>query len=226
MLKFYYHPLSPIARRVWLALLEKTIPFESILVDLRGEQFQPEFLALNPFHRVPVVVDGDARIIESFAILDYLESKYPTPSLVPHGAEAIARMRMVQMVAANELVPKIPVIVNAETATELAEAAAQCHPAWQFLSDQLCDREYFGGEAIDLADIVAGSAVTLGSQLGVSLDSFPALNQWQQRLARRPAWQATAPSEANLATWKRWVKLRIKRHQQRQQQRKSVLDAS
>lgn len=57
MLTFYYHPLSPVARRVWLFLLEKEIPFHPVVVDLRQEQFTPEFLTLNPFHHVPVIVD-------------------------------------------------------------------------------------------------------------------------------------------------------------------------
>ncbi|MBF2022554.1 MAG: glutathione S-transferase family protein [Hydrococcus sp. C42_A2020_068] len=47
MLKFYYNPISPIARRVWIVLLEKNIPFESVLVNLNGDKFQPEFLAIN-----------------------------------------------------------------------------------------------------------------------------------------------------------------------------------
>lgn len=50
MLKFYYSSLSPNARRVWLTLLEKGIPFEPVLLNLDGDQFQPEFVAINPFH--------------------------------------------------------------------------------------------------------------------------------------------------------------------------------
>ena len=54
MLKFYYHPLSPIARRVWLALLEKEIAFEPVFVDLKNrENLKRDYLALNPFHHVP-----------------------------------------------------------------------------------------------------------------------------------------------------------------------------
>ena len=88
MLKFYYHPLSPLARRVWIALLEKNIAFEPIIVNLKeGEQFQPEFLKLNPFHHVPVIIDNSFRVIESLAILDYLEAKYPTPALLPRDAQ-------------------------------------------------------------------------------------------------------------------------------------------
>ena len=44
MLKFYYNPVSPNVRRVWLTLLEKEIPFETVLVKLDGDQLQPDFL--------------------------------------------------------------------------------------------------------------------------------------------------------------------------------------
>ena len=100
MLKFYYHPLSPLSRRVWIALLEKEIPFTSVIINLKdGEQFKPEFLALNPFHHVPVIVDDGLRVLESLAILDYLESKYPQNPLLPVDSSRLAKVRMAQMVA-------------------------------------------------------------------------------------------------------------------------------
>ncbi|MDY6941151.1 MAG: glutathione S-transferase family protein, partial [Cyanobacteriota bacterium] len=52
MLKLYYARASIYARPVWLALLEKQLPFAAIEVDLGREQFQPDFLALNPFGRI------------------------------------------------------------------------------------------------------------------------------------------------------------------------------
>ncbi|MEL6439584.1 MAG: glutathione S-transferase family protein [Cyanobacteria bacterium J06621_8] len=95
MLQFYYHPLSPLSRRVWIALLEKEIPFTPIIINLQDrEQFKPEFLALNPFHHVPVIVDQGLRVIESLAILDYLESKYPQHSLLPNDSSQLAKVRM------------------------------------------------------------------------------------------------------------------------------------
>ncbi len=62
MLQFYYAPLSVNARRIWIALLEKHIPFEPILLNLDGDQFSAEFTAINPLQRVPVVVDDGLRI--------------------------------------------------------------------------------------------------------------------------------------------------------------------
>ena len=82
MLKFYYQKLSLYSRPVWITLLEKKLPFEPIELALNGEQWQPEFLAINPFGRVPVLVDDGFSIFESLAILDYLELQYPTPAFI------------------------------------------------------------------------------------------------------------------------------------------------
>ena len=94
MLTFYHTPLSINSRRVWVALLEKELPFEEHVVSLAGDQFKPDFLSLNPFHHIPVLVDDGFTVIESFAILDYLEAKYPEKSLVPTTPEGVATMRM------------------------------------------------------------------------------------------------------------------------------------
>ena len=50
MLKLYHYPISRNSRRVWVALLEKELEFELEPLELNGDQLQPEFLALNPFH--------------------------------------------------------------------------------------------------------------------------------------------------------------------------------
>ena len=106
MLKFYYNPVSVNARRVWITLLEKQIPFEPILIHLDGDQFSDEFAAINPLQRVPAIADGELRVVESLAILTYLEAKYPTPSLMPSEPEAIARVRMVETITVVELQPE------------------------------------------------------------------------------------------------------------------------
>lgn len=210
MLKFYYHPLSPIARRVWLALLEKQLPFEAIVVNLAtGEQKQPDYLALNPFNHVPTLVDGDFAVIESLAILDYLEAAYPTPSLMAESSQAIAQMRMVQQVAVTEIVPKFAPLAAAETPDEAV--VQHLEKALTFLTQHLGDRSYFGGDRLNLADIVAGATIPLIGRLGISLDAQPAIAAWLQRLAEREAWQKTEPNEADFLQWRRYVQLMIKR---------------
>ena len=75
MLKLYYHP-SPNPAKVALLLEELGLPFELVPVDTRkGEQHQPEFLAINPNAKTPAIVDGDVTVFDSNAILLYLAEK-------------------------------------------------------------------------------------------------------------------------------------------------------
>ncbi len=75
MLKFYYST-APNPMKVALCLEEMGLPYEAIPVDTRkGEQHAPAFLAVNPNAKVPVIVDGDATVFDSNAILLYLGEK-------------------------------------------------------------------------------------------------------------------------------------------------------
>ncbi len=75
---FYYGAGSPYAWRVWLALEHKAIPYErKVLSFAEGDLKKPEFLAINPRGKVPAIVDGDVRLYESAAIVEYLDDAYP-----------------------------------------------------------------------------------------------------------------------------------------------------
>jgi glutathione S-transferase len=78
----YYLSGSPYAWRVWLALEHKGIPYALRTMSYDAGDFRnPEFLALNPRHRVPVIVDDGFSLYESAAIVEYLEDKQPEPRL-------------------------------------------------------------------------------------------------------------------------------------------------
>src|SRR5260370_36503482 len=71
-MKLYHFP-SPNPQKVTFALRELGLECEMVPLDLaKGEQRKPEFLAINPFGRVPVLVDGDLTLWDSHAILAYL----------------------------------------------------------------------------------------------------------------------------------------------------------
>jgi GST-like protein len=75
MLKFYYQP-SPNPAKVALFLEEAALPYELVPIDTRkGEQFSAAFLAINPNAKTPALVDGDAVVVDSNAILLYLVEK-------------------------------------------------------------------------------------------------------------------------------------------------------
>lgn len=95
MLKLYAYWRSSASYRVRIALNLKNLPHAIIALNIfgdSGQQFSAEFKALNPQARVPLLVDGDFKLNQSLAMLEYLESKQPAPALVPADAKTRARM--------------------------------------------------------------------------------------------------------------------------------------
>jgi glutathione S-transferase len=85
MLTVYQHPLSTFGRRVRMMLLEKGVEARFVDLDMaHREHRQGAYLKVNPYGRVPAVVDESGRILfESTAILEYLEASHPEPPLLP-----------------------------------------------------------------------------------------------------------------------------------------------
>jgi glutathione S-transferase len=218
MLQFYYSPFSPNARRVWITLLEKELEFVPIQLQLNGDQLQPEFLAVNPLNHIPVLVDEDFRIVESIAIMDYLNAKYPSPPLLPESPQAIATVRMAQLLTANELMPAaIGLLAERQPAEERTKIEQKANRVLHLFEDLLGNRAHFGGDRLSLGDIVAGVGVALLPPAGMSLDPFPTVSAWMERLSQRPAWQRTQLAPAEMALWQRRIRalLRLKHRQMR-----------
>lgn len=204
MLKFYYSRLSINARRVWVTLLEKKLEFEPILLKLNGDQFQPDFLELNPFHHIPVLIDRNFKIFESLAILDYLEAKFPDTSFMPANAEDIAKVRMIELITINELPPASIVLMKemldiAVEEQKIKQARQSMATVLQYFEVSLPkDRAYFVQEKLTYADIVAGTAVAAIPNLGISLEPYPKVTKWLENLNQRSSWQQTAPSSEEI----------------------------
>src|SRR5262249_60015363 len=77
-LTFYYGSGSPFSWKVWLALEHKRVPYELKLLSFQaGDLRKPEYLAINPRHKVPSIVDDGLALYESSVIVEYLEDRYP-----------------------------------------------------------------------------------------------------------------------------------------------------
>jgi glutathione S-transferase len=94
----YEHPLSPYAQKCKIALGEKGIAFEAKVPQAFGTGATSDqgFIAENPRHEVPALVDGDVQIFDSTIILEYLEDKWPEPPLLPKAPAERARLRMLE----------------------------------------------------------------------------------------------------------------------------------
>lgn len=93
-LQLYTHPMSPCSQKIRIILAEKGLAWERIDVDLPAkENLSADYLKLNPLGVVPTLVEDGKPVIESSIIAEYLEDKYPSPSLRPADPYAVAQMR-------------------------------------------------------------------------------------------------------------------------------------
>jgi glutathione S-transferase len=95
LLTLYHHPSSTASAKVRIVLAEKAIPWTSQIIDIfRGEQFTPDYLAVNPAGIVPTLMHNRRAVRESLIICEYLEEAFGAPSLVPSNYVERARMRV------------------------------------------------------------------------------------------------------------------------------------
>jgi len=202
-MKLYSGPLSLFSRKVEIALLEKGLAFERVMVPFsQAEGYSPKdpaVLAANPKSQVPVLIDGDLTLFDSTLILEYLEDAYPLPALWPADPKARARGRLIELTADEVLLPLVarlmyrsePPNSNAERRLsreaegQRAEAALLIHYAK--LGELLQAKEYFGG-SFSIADIAMFMTILFSLRLkGPALAEAPALEAWYARVRARPA---------------------------------------
>src|SRR5688572_17231418 len=93
-MKLYHNALSTCSQKVRMALAEKQLPYESQVLNLQnGDQFNADYLKINPKAVVPSLEDNGRIYIESSLINEYLDDAYPQPALKPVDATARFRMR-------------------------------------------------------------------------------------------------------------------------------------
>jgi GST-like protein len=194
MIKFYYN-LAPNPTKVALCLEEMALPYELVPVDTRkGDQHKPEFLAINPNAKVPAIVDGDATIFDSNAILFYLGEK--TGKFMP-GKSPAERGQMMSwlMFVASGIGPYSGQAVHFRNfAPEPKEYAvnrytfeAQRH--WGILEARLGKQKYMCGDAYSIVDMaVWGWSRLIPNVLGAdAVKQLPNLQRHLAEISARPA---------------------------------------
>jgi GST-like protein len=158
MLQFYYHP-SPNPAKVALYLEETGLPYEMVAVDTRkGEQHAAAFIAINPNAKTPALVDGDATLFDSNAILLYLAEK--TGKFLPANAAAQrAQMYSWLMFVATGIGPYSGQAVHFKhVAPEPKEYAVNRYDFeawrhWNIIDARLARHKYMLGDSYTLVDM-------------------------------------------------------------------------
>ena len=198
MIKLYDFKSSPNCQRVKVVLAEKNLPYEIVPIDLRKqEQKTPEYLKLNPYGKVPVLVDEGTVLYESCIINEYLDEKYPNPPLMPAdlGKRAKARIltdyglahldgpyQKLRMETTKDPKEQSPQVINT--------AKSDLRKLLQHLETELGDQPYLVGD-FSLVDAALLPRFTRLEGFGVLPDpSLPKLGKYLQRMKDRPSVKA------------------------------------
>lgn len=209
MMKLYTYFRSSAAYRVRIALNLKGLSYEPVPVHLArngGEQHRPEYRAVNPLGTVPALVAEDGSVIvESMAIIEYLDETHPQPPLLPADALGRARVRALAQVVACDIHPLNNTRVLKYLKDELGASEEQKN-AWyrRWVADGLAALErmlaasphtgaFCHGDAPTLADCCLVPQVFNARRFGCALDAMPTIVAIADRCAKLDAFFAAEP---------------------------------
>lgn len=181
------------------------LPLDLEFVDLaKGAQRTPAYLALNPTGRTPTLVDGEFKLWESNAILEYIASRKPN-ALWPDDARTradIARWQLWQVahfggeacgpLTFQRLVKKI-LNIGAPDGAIVAQATEAFNREAAMLDAHLAKQPYVVGDALTLADFAIGATLAYAKEAEMPVAPYGHLRGWLDRFTALPCWRETAP---------------------------------
>jgi glutathione S-transferase len=193
---------------VTILVHELALDVEVRPVDVRppgmgGQNATPEFLALNPNGKVPVLRDGDLVLWESSAIMWYLADKYGETPLWPRDVAGRARVAMWHLWQAAHLSPAAdglmyealvrPMTGAPSDAAHMASLTKSFHRWCGVLEGALAKAPYVAGDAFTTADAAVATALMYASPARMPIEGYTNVLAWLARVHARPSWKATEP---------------------------------
>ena len=202
MIKLYDFPMSPRVRKARIVLAEKGLAYEKVNIDItKGEQKTAEYLAINPYGKVPALQDQEngATVYESTIIMEYLNDTYPAPPLLPQDSGQRARARVLMHYADNpyesaiatlagEIIFK-PMQGGTPDDAVVTQATADLNACFDKVGQELGNNDYLLESGFSLADIPYVSWSLLFPMLKVEVANTK-VDAWLKRLQERPSVKA------------------------------------
>ncbi|KAI3416804.1 Glutathione transferase [Psidium guajava] len=209
-LVLYSNWQSSCSWRVRFALKLKGISYEYKAVELRKEeQYTAEFEKLNPMHFVPVLVDGDIVVSDSFAILLYLEEKYPRKALLPRDLQLKALNLQAASIISSSIQPlhmlNLLKYIEKKAGPEegLSWARYVIERGFQALEKLLENvvTQYATGDEVFLADVFLAPQIAAStSRFQIDMAKFPTLRRLHESYKTLPEYEASLPESQPDAT--------------------------
>lgn len=191
----YHDTPSSNCDRVKIALAEKKLKWDGVRIRLADkEQKRPEFLQLNPYGKIPVLVEDGKALFESCIINEYLEEKYPDPPLMPKDPYLRGRGRILVDYALNyihepywSLRGEMLKPQQERNPAVLDQTRGRLRELLQYLETALDEKHYFLG-MLSLTDIdVLPRFLRMESYGALPAPELPRLSAWLQRMKERPS---------------------------------------
>lgn len=204
-MKLYANPLSNNARRATLVAHHLGLQLETVVMDFAsGDLRKPEFLAINPTGRVPVLVDGDFVLTESRAIAQYLAAQKPESGLLPLDEKArcdVARWQFWDAehfagplnTLAFEKLLKPMMGIGDPSPSAISDALARYERNAKIIDAHLGKSEWLVGKTLTIADFTVAASLVYAAACEVPLDPYVNLKAWFGRMRELDAWRATEP---------------------------------
>ena len=204
MLDLYFWP-TPNGLKVTIMLEEAQLPYRVIPLNIgRGDQFKPEYLAINPNNRMPALVDDEPlgggapiSVFESGAILMYLAEKagrfWPQD---PRGKYEVAQWVMWQMANQGPKSGEKGHFLRAAARPDSGDLTYalrrfddEVNRLYGVLNNRLYDRRYLAGDEYTIADMICYPWASLGKYVDEDVSRFKHVKRWLDELAERPGVQ-------------------------------------
>jgi glutathione S-transferase len=201
MHNLYHFQLCPFSRKVRILLAEKNLPF-SLVVENFWER-RRAFAKLNPAMQVPVLVEDNFTVPDSYAICEYLESKHPQVPFLGQNIEEAAQIRRLVSWFDNKFYNEVSrYILNEKVIRYLTGIGEPCSDAIRAAKSNLPghleyikfltrDHKWLTGDHITLADIAAASHISVIDFLGeIPWNRHPEVKDWYAQVKSRPSFRS------------------------------------
>jgi glutathione S-transferase len=198
MIKLYDYLSCPYGQKVRIVLAEKALTYDLVAVDLaQHENRTPDFVRLNPFRRVPVLVDDDTVIYDSTVINEYLEDEYPEPPVLPAiGSSAMrSRARLFEDFADTSFTPQVDQLIAEVSKPDGDRDQARVQRfhqlverALDYLNHELQGNNFLAGE-FSVADIGFAPRMLVLGEVGIDVlgNNRGNVDAWIKRMLERPS---------------------------------------